>query len=446
MDLFSHLEAAETSNLNTPLADRMRPQNLDDLVGQQHLLGPGKPLRVSIEKDQLRSIILWGPPGTGKTSLAHVIARLTRSDFIPLSAVLSGVKEIKALMAEAERTRHHGRKTILFIDEIHRFNKAQQDAFLPYVENGSITLIGATTENPSFELNSALLSRSKVYVLQPLSVDDIVTLLKNALSDAKRGLGGELIKIEGNLLEQIAIFANGDARTAHNTLEIAAQLAPLNELRVKTISPETLNDAFQKRTLLYDKAGEEHYNLISALHKSMRNSDPDATLYWLGRMLESGEDPLYVARRIVRFASEDIGLADPLALQVAVSAMQAFHFVGIPEGILALAQAAVYMATAPKSNALYRAYSQVVEDVRNTLAEPVPLHLRNSPTKLMKDLGYGKGYQYAHDSEDALTSMTCLPGALADRIYFQPSNQGVEKSIQERLRVWREKIKSKSKG
>jgi putative ATPase len=442
MNLFSHLDSPgkKASNQSAPLADRMRPEKLEDFVGQQHLLAPGKPLRVSIEQDQLRSLILWGPPGTGKTTLAHIIAKMTRADFIPFSAVLSGIKEIKAVMTEAERTRHYGRKTILFIDEIHRFNKAQQDAFLPHVENGSITLIGATTENPSFELNSALLSRSKVYVLEQLSVEDIVKLLRRALADREHGLGREEIRIEESLLQQVAVFANGDARTAYNTLEIAAQLATLNEEQIKTITPKILEDSFQRRMLLYDKAGEEHYNLISALHKSMRNSDPDATLYWLARMLEAGEDPLYIARRIVRFASEDVGLADPMALTLAVSAMQAFHFVGLPEGNLALAEAAVYVATAPKSNALYRAYDEVVQDVKETLAEPVPLHLRNAPTKLMKDLEYGKGYQYAHDFKDKLTAMSCLPKSLSTRVYFRPSSDGFEKTIQERLKDWKEKI------
>lgn len=448
MNLFSHLDPPPktTPGKNRPLADRMRPERLEDFVGQPHLLAPGKPLRVAIEQDQLRSLILWGPPGTGKTTLAHIIARMTRSDFIPFSAVLSGIKEIKTVMTEAERTRHYGRKTILFVDEIHRFNKAQQDAFLPYVENGSITLIGATTENPSFELNSALLSRSKVYVLHPLSTEEITTLLKRALADAQRGLGSEAIRIDDSLLHQMAVFANGDARTAYNTLEIAAQLAPSDETKVRTVTSTVLEDAFQRRMLLYDKAGEEHYNLISALHKSMRNSDPDATLYWLGRMLEAGEDPLYIARRIVRFASEDVGLADPMALPLAVSAMQAFHFVGLPEGNLALAEAAVYMATAPKSNALYRAYGEVVQDVKETLADPVPLHLRNAPTKLMKQLDYGKGYQYAHDFEDSLTCMDCLPESLKNRTYFRPSSEGLEKTLQERLKGWKEKIRHLKKS
>jgi putative ATPase len=443
MNLFSNLEPPEKKapDKNAPLADRMRPQRLEDYAGQKHLLAPGKPLRVSIEKDQLRSLILWGPPGTGKTTLARIIAQMTRSDFIPFSAVLAGIKEIKTVMSEAERTGRYGRRTILFVDEIHRFNKAQQDAFLPYVENGSITLIGATTENPSFELNSALLSRSKVFVLHPLSVEDIVGLLNRALTDAVNGLGAEVIRVDRSLIEQMAVFANGDARTAYNTLEIAAQLAPSDAAGVKTVTPDILEDAFQKRMLLYDKAGEEHYNLISALHKSMRNSDPDATLYWLGRMLESGEDPLYIARRIVRFASEDVGMADPMALPLAVSAMQAFDFIGLPEGNLALAQAAVYMATAPKSNALYRAYGAVAQDVKNTLAEPVPLHLRNAPTKLMKQLDYGKGYQYAHDFQDKLTDMSCLPKSLEQRVYFTPSDEGFEQTVQERLKSWREKIR-----
>ena len=442
MNLFSNLEPPEKKapDKDAPLADRMRPQRLEDYAGQKHLLAPGKPLRVSIEKDQLRSLILWGPPGTGKTTLARIIAQMTRSDFIPFSAVLAGIKEIKTVMGEAERTRHYGRRTILFVDEIHRFNKAQQDAFLPYVENGSITLIGATTENPSFELNSALLSRSKVFVLHPLSVEDIVGLLNRSLTDAVNGLGAEVIRIDPSLIEQMAVFANGDARTAYNTLEIAAQLAPSDAAGVKAVTPDILEDAFQKRMLLYDKAGEEHYNLISALHKSMRNSDPDATLYWLGRMLESGEDPLYIARRIVRFASEDVGMADPMALPLAVSAMQAFDFIGLPEGNLAIAQAAVYMATAPKSNALYRAYGAVAQDVKNTLAEPVPLHLRNAPTKLMKELDYGKGYQYAHDFQDKLTDMSCLPKSLEQRVYFTPSDEGFEQTVRERLKSWREKI------
>jgi putative ATPase len=443
MDLFSNFqnELTKATDRNTPLADRMRPEKLEELVGQKHLLAPGKPLRVGIERDELRSIILWGPPGTGKTSLARVIANLTHSDFIPFSAVLAGIKEIKAVMLEAERARAYGRKTILFIDEIHRFNKAQQDAFLPHVETGNIILIGATTENPSFEINAALLSRSKVYVLEPLTVEDILLLLKKALSEKEKGLGAEPIEITDDLLAQIAVFANGDARIAYNTLELAFQLTPLSDTRKKIITAQLLADTFQRKMLLYDKSGEEHFNLISALHKSMRNSDPDATLYWLGRMLESGEDPLYIARRIVRFASEDVGLADPAALTLAVSAMQAFHFIGIPEGTLALAEAAVYMATAPKSNAIYKAYEAVLEDIKMTLAEPVPLHLRNAPTSLMKDLGYGRGYKYAHQFSDRVTDMNCLPPALSGKSYFIPSGEGYEATVSQRLKEWRSKVK-----
>jgi len=443
MDLFSNIEKVpnKPSNKSTPLADRMRPEKLEDFVGQKHLLAPGKPLKVNIERDELRSIILWGPPGTGKTSLAHVIANMTRSDFIHFSAVLAGIKEIKAVMSEAERVRPYGRKTILFIDEIHRFNKAQQDAFLPHVETGNIILIGATTENPSFEINAALLSRSKVYVLETLAVEDILFLLKKALSDQEKGLGAEPVEITDDLLTQIALFANGDARTAYNTLELAFQLTPPSTAGKKIITAQLLADTFQRKMLLYDKSGEEHFNLISALHKSMRNSDPDATLYWLGRMIESGEDPLFIARRIVRFASEDVGLADPAALPLAVSAMQAFHFIGLPEGTLALAEAAVYMATAPKSNALYKAYESVLQDVQGTLAEPVPLHLRNAPTSLMKDLGYGKGYKYAHNFSEHVTNMNCLPPSLLGKRYFSPSGEGFEATVSQRLKEWRDKVK-----
>jgi len=443
MNLFSELESESPppSDPASPLAERMRPQRLEDFVGQQHLLASGKPLRTAIEQDRLRSIILWGPPGTGKTTLARIIAKITRSDFLPFSAVLAGIKEIKSVMTEAERVRRYGRKTILFVDEIHRFNKAQQDAFLPHVENGNIVLIGATTENPSFEVNSALLSRSKVYVLQPLTLEEIVLLLKRALADRDRGLGQEGVQIEERLLNQIALFANGDARSAYNTLEIAVQSTPQNNPGQRIVTTEILEDAIQRRMLLYDKSGEEHFNLISALHKSMRNSDADATLYWLGRMLESGEDPLYIARRIVRFASEDVGLADPMALPLAVNAMQAFHFIGLPEGNLALAEAAVYMATAPKSNALYKGYETMLQDVRNTLAEPVPLHIRNAPTRLMKELNYGKGYQYAHDFREHLTDMSCLPDSLKDRVYYSPSENGFEKTLSDRLKNWKEKIR-----
>ncbi len=443
MNLFSNIEpdSPKDQDRNSPLAERMRPERLEDFVGQPHLLAPGKPLRMAIEQDRLRSIILWGPPGTGKTTLARIIAKMTRSDFLPFSAVLAGIKEIKSVMADAERARHYGRRTILFVDEIHRFNKAQQDAFLPHVENGNIVLIGATTENPSFEVNSALLSRSKVYVLHPLALEEIVLLLKRALSDTARGLGQENVKVDDKLLHQIALFANGDARVAYNTLEIAVQSLPKVNTGERLLTAEILEDAIQRRMLLYDKSGEEHFNLISALHKSMRNSDPDATLYWLGRMLEAGEDPLYIARRIVRFASEDVGLADPMALPLAVNAMQAFHLIGLPEGNLALAEAAVYMATAPKSNALYKGYDAMLQDVRTTLAEPVPLHIRNAPTRLMKELNYGKGYKYAHDFQEQLTDMTCLPDSLKGRVYYVPSENGFEKTLNDRLKDWKEKIK-----
>jgi putative ATPase len=443
MDLFSQLDPKEPVRIDkdSPLADRMRPERLEDFVGQQHLLGPGKPLRVAIERDQIHSVILWGPPGTGKTTLARIIARRTNSIFVPFSAVLSGIKEIKTVMVEAEKFRRRGQRTILFVDEIHRFNKSQQDAFLPHVETGNIILIGATTENPSFEVIAALLSRSKVYVLEPLSAEDTLILLKRALSDREKGLGCEDIEVSDDLLCQIAVFANGDARVAYNVLSIAEQSAVRDGQGRKRICPETVEDAMQRRMLLYDKSGEEHYNLISALHKSMRNSDPDATLYWLVRMLEAGEDPLYIARRIVRFASEDVGLADPQALPIAISAMQAFHFIGVPEGNLALAEAAVFMATAPKSNSLYTAYGSVTEDVQKTMAEPVPLRLRNAPTALMKGLGYGQGYKYAHNFQDGLTDMSCLPETLKERVYYYPSQFGFEKTISERLRYWKEKIK-----
>ncbi len=446
MDLFSGLEAPQDNlrDQNTPLATRMRPERLEEFMGQQHLIGPGKPLRVALEQDRIRSIILWGPPGTGKTTLARIIAKMTRAHFVPFSAVLAGIKEIKQVMADAEMARQYSQaRTILFVDEIHRFNKAQQDAFLPYVEKGDIVLIGATTENPSFEVNAALLSRSKVYVLEALTADEIVSLLKRASVDPEKGLGGENILIPDKLLEQIALFANGDARVAYNILELTAGSVSAGEDGRKVITQETLQDVIQHRMLLYDKAGEEHYNLISALHKSMRNSDPDATMYWLARMLESGEDPLYLARRIIRFASEDVGLADPRALTLAVSAMQAFHFIGVPEGTLALAEAAVYMATAPKSNALYTGYGKVLEDVKRSIADPVPLHLRNAPTRLMKDLGYSKGYKYAHDFDEKITDMTCLPDSLKNRQYYRPTQQGYEKNIQERLNHWREQLRGK---
>ena len=414
-------DAAGAPDKNRPLAERMRPERLEDYIGQEHILGPGKPLRRQIERDEIGSIILWGPPGTGKTTLARIIARTTHCEFIPFSAVLAGIKEIKAVMADAERLRRLGIRTILFIDEIHRFNKAQQDAFLPYVERGDITLIGATTENPSFEVIAALLSRSRVYALRGLAVQEIVTLLNRALP-----LVGLLAS--GDLLEQIAIYANGDARQAYNTLEAAAAASPQGEL-----TAEAVQNAINRKMMLYDKGGEEHYNLVSALHKSVRSSDVDATLYWLSRMLEAGEDRLYIARRLIRMAIEDISLADPRALEQAVAAMQAVHFLGIPEGDLALAQAAIYLSVAPKSDSAYRAMNAIQQDVEQTIAEPVPMNLRNAPTRLMKAWGYGEGYQHAHQFEDAVVDMDCLPPSLAGRRYYHPTGHGLEKRIGERL-------------
>ena len=414
-----------------PLADRMRPERLEDYVGQEHILGPGKPLRRQIERDELTSIILWGPPGVGKTTLARLIARVTKCEFLPFSAVLSGIKEIKAVMADAEKFHRMGRRTILFVDEIHRFNKAQQDAFLPYVERGDIILIGATTENPSFEVISALLSRSRVYALRGLTVPEIVTLLKRALPVI--GLSAP-----DDLLEQIAIYSNGDGRQAYNTLEAAAA-ASLGG----TLTEQAVQDAMQRKVLLYDKSGEEHFNLISALHKSVRSSDVDAALYWLTRMLEAGEDRLYIARRLMRMAIEDIGLADPRALEQAVAAMQAVHFLGIPEGDLALAQAAIYLCVAAKSDASYRAMGAVREDVQKTIAEPVPMQLRNAPTRDMKAWGYSEGYQHAHEFDNGIPDMECLPPSLAGRQYYFPTDRGMEKRIAERLEEIR-KLKSKS--
>ncbi|HZT69992.1 MAG TPA: replication-associated recombination protein A [Terriglobia bacterium] len=446
MSLFEAQPAVSNEPGRRPLADRMRPETLEEFVGQVHILGPGKPLRQQIERDELSSMILWGPPGSGKTTLAMIVARKTRSDFIRFSAVLSGIKEIKEVMAEAEKARHFGRRTILFVDEIHRFNKAQQDAFLPYVERGDIILIGATTENPSFEVNAALLSRTKVYMLSALSTDEIVTLLRRALQDEKRGLGGQKVVISDELLRQIAVFSNGDARTAYNTLETAVAAAPRDAQGNAVINEKLIEDAIQRKVLLYDKAGEEHFNLISALHKSVRNSDADAALYWLGRMLEAGEDPLYIARRLIRMASEDVGLADPKALEVAVAAMQAVHFVGLPEGDLALAQAAVYLALAPKSNALYVGYGEVKADAQKTVAEPVPLHLRNPVTSMMADFGYGKGYQYAHDTEEKLTDMECLPGNLRGRRYYHPTDEGFEKRLKEKMAAIEEWKRKRTKA
>ena len=408
-----------------PLAARLRPETLEEYVGQTHLLGPGKVLRRLIESDRISSMIFWGPPGVGKTTLARIIANRTKSNFIDFSAVTSGIKEIKAVMQEAENNRRFGTRTIVFVDEIHRFNKAQQDAFLPFVEKGSIILIGATTENPSFEINGALLSRCKVFVLKELTVEDLLSLLRRALTDP-RGFGSQKIEISDDLLEMIARFANGDARTALSTLEMAVLNGELDGDGTVTVTKETLEQCTSKKSLLYDKNGEEHYNLISALHKSMRNSDPDAAVYWLARMLEAGEDPLYIARRVTRFASEDVGLADPQALTVAISAYQACHFIGMPECSVHLTEAVVYLSLAPKSNALYVAYETAKKNAIEQLAEPVPLVIRNAPTNLMKDLEYGKGYQYAHDTKEKLTDMQCLPDALLGREYYHPTEQGRE--------------------
>jgi putative ATPase len=421
-----------------PLAERMRPRTFDEFVGQQDLLAPGMPLREAIERDLLQSIVLWGPPGTGKTTLARIIADTTQARFVAFSAVLAGIKEIREVMSEAERLRRStGRRTIVFIDEIHRFNKAQQDAFLPRVEAGDIVLIGATTENPSFEINAALLSRSKVFVMRGLTAEEIEGILTRALHDPIRGLGSQPVQVEDGALQAIARYANGDARTALNLLELAVAGAPVVEGK-RRIDLARIDQTIQRRALLYDKSGEEHYNIISALHKSMRNSDPDAAVYWLARMVEAGEDPMYIARRLVRFASEDIGNADPQALTVAVAAKDAVHFIGMPEGNTALAQAALYLATAPKSNAVYEAYNRAAEDAHRDVAEPVPLHLRNAPTRLMKELEYGKGYRYAHDEADAVADMSCLPPALEGRKYYEPKERGFEKEIKRRLDGWEE--------
>lgn len=443
--LFRAIEPEQEPQAGRPLADRMRPQTLDEFIGQEELLGPGKPLRTQIERDDLGSMLLWGPPGCGKTTLARIIAKRTRSEFIPFSAVLSGIKEIKDVMAKAERARHYGQRTIVFVDEVHRFNRAQQDAFLPHVEAGNILLIGATTENPSFEVIAPLLSRMKVYVLRALEEEQIAELLRRAIGDPARGLGKDKIEASEKIIERIAVLANGDARAAYNTLEaLVAGTEPGADGRL-ILSESRLEDVLQKKLLPYDKSGEEHYNLISALHKSVRNSDPDAALYWLARMLVSGEDPLYLARRMVRMASEDIGLAEPGALAIALAAKEAFEFIGPPEGNLALAQAAVYLSLAPKSNALYTGYGAVQEDLQQTIAEPVPLHLRNAVTGLMKHIGYGKGYQYAHNTEEKVTDMTCLPESLAGRTYYQPTDQGFEARIRQRLEEIR-RIQKKTQG
>ena len=446
MSLFAKIEPEEGPGAATqPLAERMRPRTLDEFTGQEALLGPGKALRTQIEHDEIGSMILWGPPGCGKTTLARLIARMTHSEFAAFSAVLTGIKEIKDVMAAAEHARRAGRGTIVFVDEVHRFNKAQQDAFLPHVEAGNITLIGATTENPSFEVIAPLLSRTRVYVLQALTTEQIEALLRRALADPARGVGNETVAIGEEAIQYIAAYSGGDARAAYNTLEAGVRAAQADASGKRTITKELLAELLQRKFLLYDKSGEEHYNLISALHKSVRNSDPDATLYWLVRMLESGEDPLYIARRLVRMASEDIGLAEPGALAVTIAAMQAADFVGPPEGNLALAQAAVYLSLAPKSNALYTGYGSVTKDLENTRAEPVPLHLRNAPTGLMKNIGYGKGYQYAHDVEDKVADMTCLPESLAGKTYYRPTDQGFEARLRQRMEEIR-RIKDKRKA
>jgi putative ATPase len=442
-DLFNRKER-DFIEREAPLADRIRPRTLEEFVGQEHILGQGKVLRQAIETDHLPSMILWGPPGSGKTTLAMIIASTTDAQFTAFSAVLAGVKEIKEVVKEAnDEWKYRKRRTILFVDEIHRFNKAQQDAFLPHVEKGTIILIGATTENPSFEVISPLLSRTKVFTLNPLTEEEVEVILNRGLTDRERGLGKYATMIEPEVIKGICRLANGDARIGLNTLEMLVLTTSPNSKGFRHVKKEDLKEVLQRKTFLYDKSGEEHYNLISAFHKSLRGSDPDAALYWLGRMLESGEDPLYIARRMIRFASEDVGNADPQALQVSVSAMEAFHFIGLPEGDLALAQAAVYLATAPKSNALYAAYQRVKKDVRELENMPVPLHIRNAPTSLMTDLGYGKGYQYPHDFPDHFVEEEYLPENLKGKIYYHPSDQGFEREIKKRLEDWRWKKREK---
>jgi putative ATPase len=445
MELFEAARPKPEARLDLiPLADRIRPDRLEDFVGQEHLLGPGRFLRSLIEKDQLQSLILWGPPGTGKTTLASIIARATRSRFLSFSAVLAGVKEIRQVVQEAEEHRARGFRTILFVDEIHRFNKAQQDAFLPHVERGTIILIGATTENPSFEVNSALLSRCKVLTLRSLTAEEIDRILDRALRDGEKGMGKWKAELTPEARKFLREMAQGDARVALNTLEAAVMTTPPDDRGAGVLTLAVVEEAMQRKALLYDKGGEEHYNVISAFHKSLRGSDPDAALYWLARMIEAGEDPLYVARRMVRFASEDVGMADPQALGVALSSMEAFHFVGLPEGELALAEAAVYLATAPKSNTLYVAYGRAKKDVAEKGALPVPLHIRNAPTRLMKDLGYGRDYKYAHDFPGGVVPQDHFPEELGTRTYYHPTERGFEKVIGQRLEAWRKKIGRKS--